>query len=149
MTTPTDIDRSAPVVSHHENDIDAPLETVWRLHTDVSAWPSWQTDITEARLDGPFEPGASFDWTSYDFPVTSTIYQVDDRARILWGGTSSGITGVHEWRFSERPGGVHVETNESFAGAPVEADAETLQAQLDASLVAWLGHLKRAAEAEG
>jgi uncharacterized membrane protein len=59
ITTPTDIDRSAPVVAHHEIDIDAPLEAVWRLDTDVNAWPSWQTDITEARLDGSFEPGAS------------------------------------------------------------------------------------------
>jgi hypothetical protein len=35
------------------------------------------------------------------------------------------------------------------AGAPVEADAATLQSQLDASLIGWLGHLKRAAEAAG
>jgi hypothetical protein len=62
---------------------------------------------------------------------------------------AGGITGIHEWKFSERPGGVHVETNESFAGPPVEADVAALQSQLDASLAAWLAHLKKAAEAEG
>jgi len=36
MTTPTDIDRTAPVIVHHEIDIRAPLETVWRLQTDVN-----------------------------------------------------------------------------------------------------------------
>lgn len=37
-------------------------------------------------------------------------------------------------------------TSESFAGESVEADAPGMQTVLDASLVAWLGHLKVAAE---
>jgi uncharacterized membrane protein len=146
MTVPTGVDRSAPVIARHEIDIEAPVQTVWKLHLDVNAWPTWQTDITAAHIDGTLEPGVSFDWTSYGFSVTSTVYDVDERTRVLWGGTSGGITGVHEWLFSERPGGVRVITNESFAGKPVEADAPGMQTLLDASLVAWLGHLKAAAE---
>src|SRR6476646_5718972 len=103
VSVPTDVDRAAPVIAVHEIDIEAPLDTVWRLHTDVSAWPTWQTDITDAHLDGALEPGVSFDWTSYGFSVTSTVYDVDERTRVLWGGTSGGITGVHEWLFSGTP----------------------------------------------
>ena len=146
MTVPTDIDRAAPVIALHEIDIEAPLDTVWNLHVDVNAWPTWQTDITAAHIDGALEPGVSFDWTSYGFSVTSTVYDVTKPTRVLWGGTSGGITGVHEWLFGETPGGVHVTTTESFAGEPVEADAPGMQTLLDASLVAWLGHLKTAAE---
>ena len=146
MAAPTDVDRAAPVLAVHEIDIEAPLDTVWRLHSDVNAWPRWQTDITAAHLDGVFEPGVSFDWTSYGFSVTSTVYDLAERSRVLWGGTSGGITGVHEWLFTETPSGVHVTTTESFAGEPVEADAPGMQTVLDASLVAWLGHLKTAAE---
>lgn len=146
MTVPTEVDRGAPVTAHHEIDIEAPLDTVWQLHVDVNAWPTWQTDITAAHVDGPLVPGVSFDWTSYGFSVTSTVYEVAERARVLWGGTSGGITGVHEWLFTETPNGVHVTTNESFAGEPVEADVSGMQTALDASLVAWLGHLKTAAE---
>jgi hypothetical protein len=54
---------------------------------------------------------------------------------------------VHEWIFTESEGGVHVVTNESFAGEPVRADAAGMQALLDASLVPTLEHLKAAAEA--
>lgn len=146
MGRPTDVDRDAPVSAHHEIDIGAPLERVWRLHTDVAAWPQWQSGITEARIEGAFARDTSFDWTSYGFSVTSTIYDVEDRSRVLWGGTSGGITGIHEWLFNETPTGVHVETTESFAGEPVEADVTSMQSMLDASLVAWLGHLKTAAE---
>jgi hypothetical protein len=49
MTTPVGIDRTAPVIARHEIDIDTPLETVWRLQTNVNNWPAWQTDITAAR----------------------------------------------------------------------------------------------------
>jgi uncharacterized protein YndB with AHSA1/START domain len=146
VTAPTDVDRAAPVISVHEIDIEAPLETVWRLHTDVNAWPRWQTDITAAHIDGVLEPGVSFDWTSYGFSVTSTVYKLAERSRVLWGGTSGGISGVHEWLFTETPEGVHVTTTESFAGEPVEADAPGMQTVLDASLLSWLGHLKVAAE---
>ena len=146
MSTPSTVDQNAPVLARHEIDIQAPVETVWRLHTNVNAWTTWQTDITEAHIEGRMEPGVSFNWSSFGFPVTSTVYEVTDHARVLWGGTASGITGIHEWIFEETADGVHVVTNESFSGDPVDADRENMQQVLDASLVAWLDHLKRAAE---
>ena len=60
MTTPTDIDRNAPVIAHHEIDISAPLERVWDLHIQVDDWPRWNTEVTAAKLDGAFVPGSSF-----------------------------------------------------------------------------------------
>jgi hypothetical protein len=96
MSLTTGIDGDAPVIARHEIDINAPLETVWRLQTDVNDWPAWQTDITAAHLDGPFEPGNSFTWTSYGFTVTSTIYAVEDHSRTLWRGANLGIMGTHE-----------------------------------------------------
>ena len=68
-----------------------------------------------------------------------------ERARVLWGGTADGITGVHEWVFSRTPTGVHVTTEESFVGDPVQSDVTGMQSALDGSLVAWLRHLKAAA----
>ena len=146
MPNPSDIDSTAPVIARHGVDIAAPVEAVWLLHTDVNRWPEWQTDITAAHAEGAFVPGAAFTWTSYGFTVTSTIYEVKERSRVLWGGTADGISGVHEWTFQETPTGVRVQTNESFAGEPVKADASAMQALLDGSLSSWLGHLKAAAE---
>ena len=127
------------MLAHHELDVKALLDTVWQLHVDVNSWPSWQQAIAEAHMDGAFEPGNAFDWSSYGFAVTSHIYEVEcSRTRTLWGGTAGGITGVHQWRFEETDSGVRVTTNESFAGDPVSADVARMQDQLDASLVAWL-----------
>jgi hypothetical protein len=78
--------------------------------------------------------------------VTSTIYAVDDRHRVLWGGPAGGITGIHEWVFEETAGGLTITTTESFAGGPVEADVASMKAMLDDSLKSWLSQIKRAAE---
>jgi hypothetical protein len=153
MTVPTQIDGDAPVLARHEIAIQAPVETIWQLHIAVNEWPTWQPDITEARLDEDFVPGASFGWTSSGLSVTSTIYDVSQpsgdvspRARTLWGGAAQGITGIHEWTFRDMTQGVIVATNESFAGAPVDGDPSTMQDMLDTSLVSWLLRLKAAAE---
>ena len=146
MATLTDIDRNAPVVAHHQVDITAPLDVVWHLHTDVNGWPSWNLEITAAKIEGEFERGNSFTWTSWGLTVTSTIHLVEDHARTLWSGPVQGITGIHEWRFEQTRSGVHVATDESWSGDPVEADPDSLRAALDESLVAWLGRLKTEAE---
>ena len=54
---------------------------------------------------------------------------------------------MHEWAFAETPAGVHVTTEESFAGG-VEADVTGMQSALDGSLATWLVHLKAADEAK-
>lgn len=146
MNRPIDVDRNAPVIARHTISITAPAVTVWALHTGVNEWPDWNTDITEARLVGPFEVGNSFEWTSHDFPVTSEVFAVENQRRILWGGPANGIMGIHEWLFDETPDGVTITTTESFAGAPVDAAVESMQAALDSSLTSWLAQIKRQAE---
>lgn len=142
----TIIDESAPVIARHEIEIRAPLAVVWDLHVDVLNWPAWNSDITDVTLEQPFAPGASFLWHTAGLSIRSTIYVVTERARTLWGGTVSGITGIHEWTFLETGDGVRVRTEESWSGEPVEANLAMAQTGLDQSLVSWLNHLKTAAE---
>ncbi|MET8451972.1 SRPBCC family protein [Streptomyces sp. NPDC005209] len=146
MTYPTTIDENAPVVADHTIRIAAPLERVWQLHTGIGFWPGWQPAITEARLDGPVAPGTTFHWVTAGLSIDSTIYAVDAPHRILWGGPAHGITGVHEWTFTEDGDGVVLRTRESWAGAPVDTDRDNLAAALDDSLSAWLDALKKEAE---
>jgi len=146
----TGVDLRAPVFARHQIDIAAPLDAVWRLHTNVDAWPTWQRDITAARADGAFAPGNSFAWETFGLEITSRIYRVDAAGETergtLWGGPARGIVGLHAWRFVAVPGGVRVYTEESWSGPTVDADVAALQAALDASLVTWLRHLKSTAE---
>jgi hypothetical protein len=35
----------------------ASADKVWRVWSDVNAWPEWNPDMKEARLDGPLQQG--------------------------------------------------------------------------------------------
>jgi ligand-binding SRPBCC domain-containing protein len=143
-----DIDLKAPVISRRSTTIDASLEKVWALHTDVSAWPDWQPDIASASLSVPFGVGAVFEWETHGLAIASTVHDVVPSRRTCWGGPAHGIVGVHVWTFAQEGDRVVVTTEESWDGPPVLADVVGMKAALDASLEAWLGHLKTAAESD-
>jgi uncharacterized protein YndB with AHSA1/START domain len=142
-----DIDRSAPVIVRRERVIAAPRAVVWALHTNVEEWPAWQSDIGSVTLNGMFAAGRSFTWTTQglDEAVTSTIYAVEPEGSTLWGGPSSGITGVHRWNFTSNATGTHAVTEESWAGEPVNADPAQATHMLERSLRRWLDFLEAAA----
>jgi len=144
---PTDIAHDAPVIADHRITVNAPLEVVWKLQTDIAKWPSWQPDITAANVSGGLAPGMSFQWTTYGMAITSTVYALTPGVRILWGGNAGDIAGIHEWTFTRVNGGVEVRTRESFSGASVRGTAAQMQAALDGSLITWLERLKATAEA--
>ncbi|MFE9747421.1 SRPBCC family protein [Saccharothrix saharensis] len=81
-----DIDLNAPVISRHSIEVKASMAEVWALHTDVSAWPDWQPDITSASLPGPFAAGAAFSWETFGLTITSTVTEAEPLRRTCWGG---------------------------------------------------------------
>ncbi|MGW7104295.1 SRPBCC family protein [Streptomyces sp. NPDC054838] len=143
------IDESAPAVVRLSTVIEAPLERVWALHTDIGAWAVWNADIDRAELDGPLLPGTSFRWKTHGLDITSTVREIIPGERIVWGGPADGIEGIHVWTFERTGDHVTVRTEESWSGAPVDAAAEQLGQALRQSLTAWLASLKAAAERTG
>lgn len=140
------IDETAPAIVRLSTTIDAPLETVWALHTGIAAWPAWNPDIDQAELDGPLLPGSSFAWRTHGLDISSTVYELVPGERIVWGGPAAGITGIHVWAFEQSGGRVTVRTEESWSGDPVAAAADELTKALHDSLENWLAHLKSRAE---
>ncbi|ANP51360.1 uncharacterized protein YndB with AHSA1/START domain [Streptomyces griseochromogenes] len=140
------IDEIAPVIVRLSTVIDAPLSTVWGLHTDIAAWPSWNTDVEQAQLNGPLVLGSSFSWRTHGLDITSTVRELVPGERIVWGGPADGVTGIHVWTFEQNGDHVTVRTEESWSGAPVEAEPDRLGKALHDSLENWLRHLKARAE---
>lgn len=141
-----DINTAAPVITRDEILIQAPIETIWEIQTDVAAWPSWQPEVDGAQIDGPLAVGAVFRWQTAGLDITSTVEEIDPPHRIVWGGPAQGIVAVHVWTLQPQEDGVLVRTAESWEGEPVHAQVETLQGALDGSLRNWLENLKRTAE---
>ena len=144
-----DIDENAPVITRDEILIDAPLERVWGLHTDISSWSEWLPDIDASTIEGPLAVGTVFRWQTYGLSIESTIQEIDPPRRIVWSGPAQGITAIHLWTMTPSVKGVVVHTEESWEGDPVRAQPKEMQQALDGSLRAWLQSLKDKAETQG
>ena len=142
-----DIDTAAPVITRDEILIDAPLEAVWRIQTNISDWPTWRPEVRTAHLDGELKVGSVFHWEEGGLEITSTVRELAPFRRIVWTGPAHGIEAVHVWQFTPASVGVLVHTEESWSGAPVSSQAASLQPLLDGAIRAWLTHLKARAEA--
>jgi uncharacterized protein YndB with AHSA1/START domain len=142
------VDRTAPVITRKSTVIHAPLRTVWKVQTDVEQWPSWQPDVASVVKDTPgrLRAGSVFRWSTQGLDITSTVKRVEPDRCLAWGGPAQGIVAVHVWTFTPTEDGVLVRTEESWTGAPVDADTAALQAALDASLQNWVGNLKHESE---
>ena len=100
----------------------APSEVVWRVFSRLEEWGQWNTACDRCRLTAGerLEPGAclTFVVKPFVFPVrvAPRVVSCDPGREVVWEGGRWGIHAVHRWRFSERPGGVRLESTETFGG---------------------------------
>jgi hypothetical protein len=111
-----DIDRTAPATAEGEIQIDAPIDVVWAILADLSAWPTWNHDVKSMAVEGPVEPGSVFRWKSGSASLVSTLATVDQPREIGWTGVSMGIHAVHVFHLEPFEGGAIVRSAESFRG---------------------------------
>lgn len=77
---------------HVSISIDAPVEVVWSVFTDVEQWPTWTASVSSVRLlDGPMRVGATVRIRQPKLPtVTWTVTEFDPGRSWTWQATSPG-----------------------------------------------------------
>jgi hypothetical protein len=139
------IQENAPVKASSEIVIHASAERVWHLLTDIDNWPSWQSTISSARINGPLEPGTTFTWTNGGAKIKSRIAIAHPVTQLVWTGITFGATGIHVWNLQSMPdGGTLVKTTESMDGFMLKVFYSS--SDLAMSHKIWLEALKRKAE---
>ena len=132
------IDTKAPLYARKEIFIEAPLEKVWDIQTDIERWPEWQSDIASTTLQGELTSGTTFKWKASGLGIVSTLHTVNPKNEIGWTGVSMGMFAVHNWTFKEQDGGTLVTTEESLSGWLASLfkmfDKNFLEKSLEASL---------------
>jgi uncharacterized protein YndB with AHSA1/START domain len=141
-----EINSQAPLVARKEILIQAPLEAVWDIQTNISAWKDWQPDISKSQLIGDLATKSVFKWTSGGFAVTSTLEEVVPQQRIAWTGKAFGSRARHLWIFMPEKSGTLVRTEESMEGWLISLLKLLMPGFLDKSLDVWLKNLKMRAE---
>jgi hypothetical protein len=138
------VDRGAPVTAVGEVEVEASLEAVWDLLTDINKWPVWNHDVRWARIVGPFHEGAVFVWKAGPGKIRSTIRRILPGKLISWTGSTLGIKAVHIWKLEAKGASTIVTTEESWNGPAARLFRKTLQRKLETSIEDGLEHLKRA-----
>ena len=127
-----DINKAARVQSLQSEVIDAPVETLWSLITNVHDWPLWNKHVSKAKLFGEFAVGQKFIWTS-GLVITSHILEVERYKSIVWRGQTFGTRAIHKWGFQPKDHRTEVITEESFEGWLVSLMPNTMQKKLGQS----------------
>ena len=141
------INKDAIVKISKEIEINAPIETVWKIQTNIDSWPDWQHQISDARLLGALELKSIFIWKSGGFKLTSSIEKVVVNSFLGWTGKGLGASAIHIWEFiSLENGNTMVRTNESLDGWLVKLLKGTMEKKTNESLDVWLNALKKESE---
>jgi hypothetical protein len=111
-----EVDHRAPAIGVADAFIEAPIETVWGILSDLENWPTWNKSVSKIRVDGPIAAGTSFFWVGNGSKIVSRLEEVDPPRRIAWTGKLFGIRATHVWELEEKGQGTQVHTEESFEG---------------------------------
>jgi uncharacterized protein YndB with AHSA1/START domain len=134
----------APVTASRSVTIDAPVEQVWRILTNVQAWPQWHPYLKNAELDGDFAAGSAL---SYGGPLKHrlTVGKVKRHELVMIYGFLARYSAVTRWDVEKADaGGTKVTFSESSAGPLISLFYGSRS--LGGHLERWLIALKSAAE---
>ncbi len=143
-----DINREAPAAGSATALVEAPLEKVWRILSDLRNWPNWNKSVTKIRVDGPIEPGTTFVWKAGGTKIVSRLEQVAPPLRIAWSGKVFGIRAVHVWELAAEAGATRVRTEESFEGPLARLFPGSARKTIGRALAGAVSSLKSEAESK-
>lgn len=137
---------NAPVTCSKSIIINARPERVWAVLTDINGWASWQTDITRSTLNGPVQPGTTFDWKTGGAGIHSTLHTVEPNRCLGWTGKTFGMYAIHNWTLTEVAGGTQVSVDESMQGLLASLFKASFNRNLARGMQHWLELLKTESE---
>jgi hypothetical protein len=141
------IDSQAPIVAAYEIEVNAPVERVWEVLSNLEEWPSVHQEVSHVQNDEGVVPGAQFTWRNGRTTLSSRFAVVDQHHELTWTGTSMGAKAVHRHVLSEaHDEHTRLATEESMAGSLVALFFSS--AKLEASLEQWLRAISAAAESK-
>lgn len=104
---------------HNQIEIEAPVEIVWDIITNVAAWSDWYSgasDVVVPSPDGRVRPGDVVSWKTMGLKFDSHVKEFEPPYRFAWESRKSVIQGYHAWLIGPTENGVRVITDESFQG---------------------------------
>jgi hypothetical protein len=141
-----EIDAGAPAVVRRTATIAAPPAVVWETLAGIDEWPSWQHEVSSARLEGPLAPGSGLAWKAGRFGIRSRLEEVEQERTIGWSGGALGVRARHVYRLEPAEAGTTVVSEESWSGPLPRLLPGLARKQLEHGVAGALADLAREAE---
>jgi len=140
------INSKAPVKCSRTVTVNASIEKVWTILTDISNWKTWQTDFGKSIMNGELKPGTTFDWESGGTKIHSALHTVEPFKYFGWTGKAYGLLAIHNWTLTETDGQTIVSVDESMEGFVAKLFRKSFNRNLEKGLQNWLSMLKQECE---
>ena len=140
------INTNAPVIARDQIIIQAPVEKVWDVLTNISKWPDWQKAVTEARVSGDIQEGMEFRWKAEGLSFQSKIHTCSPMVMFGWTGKTWGAYAIHNWYFTRKGNETLVTVEESLQGVFPWLFRNYFQKNLETGVKKNLEDLRAAAE---
>lgn len=142
----TGINKNAPVVCIKQTTINATAEDVWKVLSDITNWPAWNSDVSFAKLNGELAPTTTFDWKTGGVGIHSTLHTVNPAKELGWTGKSMTMFAIHNWTLTSENGNATVSVEESMEGFLARLFKKALSKSLEKGMESWLVQLKQQVE---
>jgi len=140
------INNNAPAKCSREIIINASCGKVWEVLTDIDKWTTWNTEISNVKLNGKLQPQTTFDWKSGGAKIHSTLHTIEPFNSFGWTGKTFGMFAIHNWTLTEKNGQTNVYVEESMEGFIAKLFQKSFNRNLDNGLQKWLELLKKESE---
>jgi hypothetical protein len=140
------INYNAPVKCSKTITINANSEKVWQVMTNIDKWATWQTEISNPKLNGELKPGTTFEWKTGGVKIHSTLHTVEPFKNFGWTGKAFGMFAIHNWTLTEANGQTTVSVDESMEGFFTKFFKKSFNKNLEKDMQTWLDLLKKECE---
>lgn len=84
-----------------EIEVNAPVDRIWELLSDIENWPTWMENATDVKLHGKFAVDTEFELTNLGMKAKSKLAIIERNQTLGWTGTASIAKTAVIWRFKE------------------------------------------------
>ena len=129
-----------------EVEVDAPMASVWTVHTDVNRWPFWHPGIGFSTLAGEMESGGALHLQLDGMAVHCQVGRVVPEREVVWSLRMFGAYGMQWWTLEAQGSRTLVRLEESLHGWAPRLLRRTVRRTVERSRAAWLEALRERAE---
>lgn len=140
------INNNAPVKSQGTIEINAPIDIVWHVLTEINEWHTWQKSVSESVLEAKLNEGTPFKWKANGISFHSIIHTIKPKTMFGWTGKTFGASAIHNWVFIQNSDITIVNVEESLQGVLPRLFKKYFQNNLAKGMQNNLEELKIASE---